>query len=204
MHAMIFYESSQPALYYGRENDDALQMAFHRFAHRQRIEFTHAYNEESAARSMDIFTGQAFRGDSGYEGPREGIEQFDHTAHILRSRTGFSERRGCRKHSDSWMNWLDRNLAEKSRSFTWPTSPARRRFRGSEYALRIKNNPGPGRRLPLLVTSGYADTLDNPGNIIDIWCSFYGHFDIARANRNAPTAMKCGFTTARVLRAARP
>lgn len=182
MHAMIFYESSQPALYYGRENDDALQMAFHRFAHRQRIEFTHAYNEESAARSMDIFTGQAFRRDSGYEGPGEGVGNTIIPRTFYGPGRDFQNDGDALKHSDSWMNWLDRNLAGKITFLYLPDEPREEAFpEVREFALRIKNNPGPGSRLPLLVTSGYAEALDNPGNIIDIWCSFYGHFDIARA-----------------------
>ncbi len=182
MHAMIFYESGQPELYHGRKNDNALHMTYHRFAHRQRIEFSHAYNEKSAGRMTDIFTGSAFTLDRGYEGPGEDI------GNTIIPRTFYGPGRDFRngadavKYSDSWITWLDENLPGKITFIYMPDEPREEAFpEVREYALRIKNNPGPGKRLPVFVTAGYREGLDNPGNIIDIWCSFYGHYDITRA-----------------------
>ena len=45
MHAMIFYERDQFALYQGHD----LDAEYHRFAHRNRIELVQAYNETSCA-----------------------------------------------------------------------------------------------------------------------------------------------------------
>ena len=45
MHAMVYYEGSQPELYHGRNLDPA----YHRFAHRHRIELVHALRRTSRA-----------------------------------------------------------------------------------------------------------------------------------------------------------
>jgi len=182
LHAMIYYETGQAELYHGRENDLPLQMTYYRFAHRQRVEFTHAYNEESAGQMRDIFTGDAFTPSRGYEGPGEGIG----TTIIPRTFYGpgkdFGNDADAAKYSDSWITWLDANLPGKITFIYMPDEPGPEAFPAvRDYALRIKNNPGPGSRLPVFVTSGYREKLDNPGNVIDIWCSFYGHYDIARA-----------------------
>src|SRR5690606_35389785 len=46
-------------------------------------------------------------------------------------------------------------------------------------AANIKSNPGPGRALPIFVSSSYAAGLDGS---IDIWCSTAQGFDPARAD----------------------
>ena len=43
MNAMLFYSSDQPELYHGRN----LDAAYHRMAHRFRVEFVHAYDERT-------------------------------------------------------------------------------------------------------------------------------------------------------------
>ena len=50
---MVYYESSQPRLYQGRDLDEA----YDRFAHRHRIELVHAYDEQSVQRQMARFDG---------------------------------------------------------------------------------------------------------------------------------------------------
>ncbi|MHB9029961.1 MAG: glycoside hydrolase domain-containing protein [Candidatus Latescibacterota bacterium] len=181
LHAMIYYESGQPELYHGRAGDPALQMAFHRFAHRQRIEFTTACNEESAGRMRDIFSGAAFIPDKGYEGPGEGIGNTIIPRTFYGPGRDFGNDADAVKNADSWMTWLGTNLPGKTTFIYMPDEPREEAFpEVREYALRIRNNPGPGKRLPVFVTAGYHEKLDNPGNIIDIWCSFYGSYDIAR------------------------
>ena len=68
MHAMLFYTSDQPELYHGRN----LDAAYHRFAHRYRIELVHAFDEQTVEQSWPRFSGEAFTRARGYEGPGEG------------------------------------------------------------------------------------------------------------------------------------
>ena len=56
MHAMLYYSSDQPELYHGRN----LDAAYNRFAHRQRVELVHAYDEADAAAAWDRFSGADF------------------------------------------------------------------------------------------------------------------------------------------------
>ena len=65
---MVFYEPNQPELYQGRN----LDAAYDRFAHRQRVELVHAWDEASFGKAAARFDGRAFTRDAGYEGPGEG------------------------------------------------------------------------------------------------------------------------------------
>jgi hypothetical protein len=81
--------------------------------------------------------------------------------------------------SDAWMT----NLAAKApgaRTFLYmPDEPSSSQFsRINTIAANIHSNPGPGRALPIFVTSSYKSGLDGA---IDIWCSAANAFDPARA-----------------------
>jgi hypothetical protein len=69
LDAMVYYEPSQPELYHGRNLDPQ----YHRFAHRNRIELVHAYDEAAVRASQGRFDGSDFTRAAGYEGPGEGV-----------------------------------------------------------------------------------------------------------------------------------
>ena len=71
MHAMVYYASDQPELYHGRNMD----AAYHRFAHRQRIESVHAYDIATTRAALGRFTGADFTRDAHYEGPGQRCRQ---------------------------------------------------------------------------------------------------------------------------------
>ena len=52
MHAMLYYASDEPELYFGRNMD----AAFHRFAHRSRVELVHAYDETTLPQAWECRT----------------------------------------------------------------------------------------------------------------------------------------------------
>ncbi len=165
MHAMLFYSSDQPELYHGRNLDPA----YHRLAHRNRVEFVQAYDEQTLPRVWDRFSGADFTRDRGYEGPGEG------KGNVIVPRTfygpgrDFDERASAWAHSDAWMTLLREKLPHAITFLYMPDEP-----RAPEYpriralADNIHSNPGPGRSLPVFVTSTYVDALDSA---IDIWCS---------------------------------
>jgi hypothetical protein len=68
MNAMVYYEPDQPERYQGRNLDDT----YHRFAHRQRVELIHAYDEAKVRAHPGRFDGADFIRARGYEGPGEG------------------------------------------------------------------------------------------------------------------------------------
>ena len=53
LRAMVYYEPDQPVLYQGR----SLDPAYHRFAHRQRVELVHAYDEAQVTAALGRFDG---------------------------------------------------------------------------------------------------------------------------------------------------
>jgi hypothetical protein len=165
MHAMLFYTSDQAELYHGRNMDPA----YNRFAHRHRVELVHAYDETTIAAVWDRFSGAEFTRDRGYEGPGEG------TGNVLAPRSfygpgrDFDDRASAWTKSDAWMTFLRERLP-RAITFLYmpdePRPPAYRRI--LTLAGNVHSNPGPGRALPIFVTSKYVQPLDTA---IDIWCS---------------------------------
>ena len=69
MQAMLFYSSDQAERYQGRNLDPA----YHRLAHRHRVELVHEYDEQTLTAAIGRFSGADFTRERGYEGPGEGI-----------------------------------------------------------------------------------------------------------------------------------
>ena len=165
MHAMLYYSSDQAERYQGRNLDPA----FHRLAHRHRVELVHAYDERTIQNVWGRFSGADFTRAQGFEGPGAGV------GNIIAPRTfygpgrDFDERSSAWTQSDSWMTFLRAKLPQAITFLYVPDEP-----RAPEYprivalAENIHSNPGPGRALPIFVTSTYVEPLDAA---IDIWCS---------------------------------
>jgi hypothetical protein len=165
MHAMLFYSTSQPELYHGRNLDSE----YHRLAHRHRVELVHAYDERTLTAASGRFTGTDFTRDRGYDGPGLGV------GNVLAPRTfygpgkEFDERSQAWSRSDAWMTFLREKLPHAITFLYMPDEP-----RPPEYprilaiAENVHANPGPGRALPIFVTSRYVEALDPA---VDIWCA---------------------------------
>ena len=176
MHAMLFYSSDQPQLYHGRNLDPA----YHRLAHRNRVEFVHAYNEQTLPPVIDRFSGTDFTRERGYAGPGEG------TGNVIAPRTfygpgrDFDDRASAWARSDAWMTFLRERLPHAITFLYLPDEP-----RADEYqhiltlADNIHSNPGPGRSLPTFVTHAYVEALDRA---IDIWCAGPKWFELTRVS----------------------
>jgi hypothetical protein len=174
MHAMLFYSSDQAELYHGRN----LDAAYHRLAHRNRVELVHAYDERTIADAQGRFSGADFSRAHGYEGPG------DATGNVLAPRTfygpgrDFDTRAGAWTASDAWMTLLREKFPRLITFLYMPDEP-----RAPEYprilslAENVHSNPGPGRALPIFVTSKYVEPLDAA---IDIWCSGPKGFQLDR------------------------
>jgi hypothetical protein len=175
MHAMVYYEPSQPQLYQGRD----LDAAYHRFAHRHRVELVHAYDVEKATAAMELFDGRAFTRERGYEGPGEGVGYRIVPRTFYGPGTEFDARETAWRESDRWMTFVGEKLPRAVTFLYMPDEPG-----PSEYAHiraiadNVHSNPGPGRALPTFVTKKYTPELDGA---IDIWDSGPRGFDVARA-----------------------
>ncbi len=165
MHAMFFYSSDQPERYHGRNLDPA----YHRLAHRHRVEFVHAYDERTLQASWGRFSGSDFTREQQYEGPGAGVGNAIAPRSFYGPGRDFDDRASAWAKSDSWMTLLREKLPRAITFLYMPDEP-----RAPEYprilslAENVHSNPGPGRALPVFVTSTYVEALDPA---IDIWAS---------------------------------
>ena len=175
LDAMVYYEPSQPELYHGRNLDPA----YHRFAHRHRIELVHGYDEAAVRASRGRFDGSDFTRARGYEGPGEGVGNRIVPRSFYGPGRGWDDRDEAWRRADSWMTFLAANVPG-ARTFLYaPDEPRAREYPGIlALGANIHSNPGPGKALPLFVTKHWVPELDEA---IDFWCSGPQRFDIARA-----------------------
>jgi hypothetical protein len=177
LHAMIYYESSQVERYQGRN----LDAAYHRFAHRHRIELVHAYDEQSVQAAAGRFSGDDFTRARGYEGPGEGTGNVIVPLSFYGPGDAFDDRAQAWRRADEWMTFLRARLP-RARTFLYmPDEPRQPEYpRILTLADNVHSNQGPGRELPIFVTSRYVEALDQA---IDIWCAGPQGFDVDRAAR---------------------
>jgi len=175
MDAMVYYDPSEVELYHGRN----LDAAYHRFAHRHRVELVHAYDEGSVRASQGRFDGSDFSRASGYEGPGEGRGNRIVPRSFYGTGPGWDDRANAWRLADSWMTFLA-TAVPAARTFLYmPDEPSPAEFpRIRALADNVHSNPGPGRRLPVFVTKHWVPELDES---IDIWCSGPQGFDVDRA-----------------------
>jgi hypothetical protein len=165
MHAMLYYSSDQPELYHGRN----LDAAYHRFAHRHRVELVHAYDEAALQSAWDRFSGADFTRDRLYDGPGMGIGNRIAPRSFYGPGRDFDDRASAWAKSDSWMTLLRDKLPRAITFLYMPDEPGPEAYpRILKLAENIHTNPGPGRALPIFVTSKYVAPLDAA---IDIWSS---------------------------------
>ncbi|MEO5568941.1 MAG: hypothetical protein ABIR92_10640 [Gemmatimonadaceae bacterium] len=165
MHAMLHYSSDQPQLYHGRN----LDAAYHRFARRHRVELVHAYDEARLEAAWGRFSGSDFTRDRQYDGPGQGVGNRVVPRTFYGPGRDFDDRASAWAKSDSWMTLLRQKLPQAITFLYMPDEPAPEEYpRILKLAENIHSNPGPGRTLPIFVTSKYAAPLDAA---IDIWSS---------------------------------
>ena len=165
MHAMLFYTSDQPELYHGRN----LDAEYNRLAHRFRVELVHAYDERTLPTVWGRFSGDEFTREHGYEGPGDGVGNVLAPRSFYGPGTEFDDRASAWTRSDAWMTFLRERLPRAITFLYMPDEPHAAQYpRIVALAGNVHSNPGPGRALPIFVTSGYVEALDPA---IDIWCS---------------------------------
>jgi hypothetical protein len=173
--AMVYYEPSQPELYQGRNLDPA----FHRFAHRNRVELVHAYDQASAEKARGRFDGSDFTAAHGYEGPGEGKGNTIAPVSFYGPGTGWDDRASAWRRADEWMGFLRERLPGVRTFLYMPDEPSQAQYPEIlKLAANVHSNPGPGRALPVFVTKRYVAELDEA---IDIWCAPPQLLDLARA-----------------------
>ena len=162
INAMFYYESSQPELYQGLNLDDA----YHRFAHRNRVEFVNAYDQAAALAAQGRFDGSTFTAATGYEGPGEATGNIILPATFYGPGTAFDTQASARSTSDEWMTFLAAFLPQAITFVYLPDEPSASQY---PYILsissNIKSDPGIGKNLPLFVTTQWVQQLDGAGDV---------------------------------------
>jgi hypothetical protein len=175
INAMFYYESSQPELYQGRTLDDE----YHRFAHRNRVEFVNGYDQQGALAARGRFDGSAFTVASGYEGPGEGVGNRIIPATFYGPGSAFDTQAGAWKAADEWMTFLTAFKPQATTFVYLPDEPASDQYPYiRSISQNIKSNPRTGRDLPLFITKEWVPELDGA---IDIWCAPPSEYVIATA-----------------------
>ncbi len=175
LSAMIFFEPDQPVLYQGRNLDPA----YHRFAHRHRVELVHAYDEAKVEGHRGRFDGSDFRPKNGYEGPGEGVGNTIVPASFYGPGPAFEQRESAWKRSDAWMGFLSRTLPGALTFLYLPDEPYPAQYpEVRRLAENVRSNPGPGGKLPLFLTKRIIPEFRG---LVDIWSVPPQAFDIAAA-----------------------
>jgi hypothetical protein len=175
LSAMVYYEPSQPELYQGRNLDPA----YHRFAHRQRIELVHAYDEARVQASRGRFDGTDFTAAAGYEGPGQGVGNTIVPVSFYGTGPEFEQRESAWKRSDAWMEFVARTLPNSLTFLYLPDEPYPAQYpEVRRLADNVRSNPGPGKHLPLFLTKAVVPELEG---VPDIWCVPPQALDLKRA-----------------------
>jgi len=173
--AIVYYEPSQPELYQGRN----LDAAYHRAAHRNRVELVHAYDRAALEQGLGRFDGSDFTPAHGYEGPGEKTGNTLAPVSFYGPGAGWEDRESAWRKANDWMGFLQSRLPASVRTFLYmPDEPAPAEFPTIlRLAASVHSNPGPGRALPVFVTKAWVPELKDA---IDIWCSPPQSLDIAQ------------------------
>ena len=192
LDAMVYYEPSQPELYHGRN----LDAAYHRFAHRHRVELVHGYDEPSVRAARGRFDGSDFTPAQGYEGPGAGAGNRIVPASFYGPGPGWDDREGAWRKADAWMGFLLRERPGARTFLYMPDEPAPSQYaRIRALADNVHSNPGPGAKLPVFVTHSWVEELDPA---IDFWCAGPQHVDLARvAQEKAKGRQYCTYNGGR-------
>ena len=184
---MVYYEPEQPRLYQGQNLDPA----FHRFAHRHRVELVHAYDEAAVAAHRGRFDGSDFTPRAGYEGPGEQVGNTIVPASFYGPGREFQERESAWRRSDAWMSFVTRALPGVTTFLYLPDEPYPAQYpEVRRVAQNVRSNPGPGGKLPLFLTKRIVPEFRG---LVDIWSIPPQAFDIQDAAAERAAGRRVSF-----------
>jgi SSS family transporter len=187
LRTMVYYEPDQPLLYHGRNLDPA----YHRFAHRQRVELVAGYSADRVRASLGRFDGTDFTRAKGYEGPGEGVGNTIVPASFYGPGKDYEAKESAWKASDAWMDFLAKTLPKALTFLYLPDEPYPAEYpHVRRLAENLHGNPGPGGRLPTFVTKSVIPELEGA---IDIWCVPPQAYDIAKAEEQRKKGRRVWF-----------
>ena len=169
--SMIFYSGEKIAPRHGLSEGPArwpMLLNYHRMAHRHRVELIGGGTWEELQALQGTLSGEAYTRAEGYQGPGEGVGNTVFSIHTYRVDFPDDEA-SYRAQSDRWVTWFQEHAPEVEYFLYLTDEPRRDRMDWIvERAGWIHNNPGPGRELPVFVTTAPRDSLVGS---VDIWCT---------------------------------
>ena len=175
MNAMLYFEPDQVVRYQGRD----LQDRYHRFAHRHRVELVHGYDAASLTAAAGRFDGSDFTPAEGYEGPGEGAGNRLAPASFYGVGEEYLDAATAQASADAWMSLVEAQVPGALTFLYTMDEPGPADYSTIlQIAENVRSSQGPGKDMPLFVTSGYAPGLEGA---IDIWCAPAVNFNVARA-----------------------
>ena len=127
------------------------------------------FSDEMMSDYKGWLDGSAYTPENGYRGPGEGTGENLFIIGMYGSNVLGNTREDMQQQSDLWVNWFAKNVPDKTYFWYITDEPPAERFPWViERAGWVKNNPGPGRNLPVFTTRGYGGELLGS---IDIWSS---------------------------------
>lgn len=170
MNEMIYFESGQLSTYQG---SSSLLPAYHRFAHRNRVEFVNGYSLSAVQSNVGRFNGNNYTTAQKYEGPgaqtgeRMVPRTFYGTSSSWASQSIWPE-------ANAFVDYLRQNIPRHITFLYMTDEPSTSDFPAIiDIADNVHANPGSGSALKIFVTHAYDAGL---AGAIDIWCVQPGDF----------------------------
>lgn len=187
LSAMFYFDPIWVKMYHGQD----LQAAYHRLAHRHRIELVTDTAPDDLKTAPGRFSGKDFTAANGYEGPGAGMGNRIVPRTFYGPGDTFDTREDAWKDADAWIKTLTRDCPGAISFVYLPDEPGRNAFPGiRKIGENLHSNPGPGKALLTLVTHAYTDELKDA---IDIWCLPPRRYDPVKTAELKKAGKQCWF-----------
>jgi PKD repeat protein len=146
----------------------------HRMAHRHRVDLIGAGDWSPINNIPGILDGSAYTTGQGYEGPGESV---GNGVYSIGTYGGWWNQNQSyyQSESDAWVNWFNANAPGVDYFMYLVDEPGSDLYEDIKTRCNwIHNNSGPGKDLPVLVTTSIKGDLIG---YVDIWCSPTGAWD---------------------------
>ncbi|HLA40024.1 MAG TPA: dockerin type I repeat-containing protein [Candidatus Glassbacteria bacterium] len=180
-HTWVWLYHDSVEMYYQNLPGEEVDRMLHYEAHRHRIDLVggfrphhSAFDSTQMAAYKPWLDGSAYTEAAGYQGPGQASGEWLFPIGMYGSVSGsvMDTEAKARQQSDLWVNWFTDNAPQVRYFWYLVDEPGNDQFDWiRERSGWIKNNPGPGKSLPLFITREYVMSLDPD---IDIWAGYHG------------------------------
>ncbi|MEZ4810705.1 MAG: DUF4091 domain-containing protein [Allomuricauda sp.] len=180
-HSNVWMFTSNEGLedYFPELNRDQIDEMLKFEAHRHRVDLVGGFEAHSTSFDLETMNkykpyldGTAFTPGNGYHGPGEGVGEKLFTVGIYGTPVLGTTKDSIQSESDKWVTWFEDNSPKTKYFWYMIDEPGEVQYpwikQNSEW---VKSNPGPGKRIPIFITTEYTEELDGA---IDIWNGHQG------------------------------